>query len=168
LSAKIDTFALAILLEQLGRQTLAPQALAGLKPAQWQLLRYLLNANDSARTILGFIRHTGCDRGVGIRAETALLTNSLIVKAEDGRLDLLPAGHDRLEADPLREVAQLLDEVDAVTLNTFAEVLMTLVSRPGAASASNGDFPRPRSPRVVRLAGTAYKETRRRQRPPSS
>jgi DNA-binding MarR family transcriptional regulator len=94
----VNIQALTQLLEHVGRLINAASFAGGLTPAQWNLLRYLLRANDSARTISAFARFHATTKSSASQTARVLIGKGLItigrskIDPRSKRLDLTPLG----------------------------------------------------------------------------
>ncbi len=104
-----------MLLERFGRLLQSRGHELGLKPAQWEALRYLGRANRFSRTPSGLTAYLGSTKGTVSQTLIALEDKGLVRKKADRddrravRLELTAAGRRALEADPLLELEASLD-----------------------------------------------------------
>jgi DNA-binding MarR family transcriptional regulator len=134
-SPHINVQALSELLEHVGRLISAASFTGGLTPAQWNLLRYLYRANDTARTITSFAKFHATTKSSASQTARVLIGKELITVVPSGidsrskRLDLTPQGQDYLAADPLLRLGQALEAIAPERLEDFAEILTLLVKQ---------------------------------------
>ena len=143
--------AVAELFEHLVRSVHTASFTLGLNPAQWNALRYLSSAADSARSVKAFARFQMVSASTASQTLSALVRKQLVGKARDasdGRgvvLTLTPKGRDLLARDPLHTLAEafaMLDEgARAAAAQIGAEVArnMFLVKSGDDGNQSNMD-----------------------------
>lgn len=106
-------------LERIGRVLQNDGQAEGLRPAQWEALRYLARANRFSRSLSGLIAYLGVTKGAVSQTISALESKGLVEKTvgvADRRqvwLELTASGRKRLKHDPLGAVAASLAEVSA-------------------------------------------------------
>lgn len=125
--------AVARLLEHAMRALNARSYSEGLNPAQWNALRYMADANESARTVSAFASHHLTSKAAASDTLKALVEKQLLLKhgdPEDGRIQIFSpteAGQQLLQQDPLRAVeAALAGQPQAEQLE-FAAMLARLI-----------------------------------------
>jgi len=97
----------AVLLERLARVVQNEAHVAGLKPTQWEALRYLARANRFSRTPSGLTAYLGVTKGTVSQTLNALERKGLVAKTADPtdrrqvRIDVTAEGTRLLERDPL-------------------------------------------------------------------
>ncbi len=127
------------LLEHVSRAIHARSFTHGLNPAQWNALRYLAEANPSARTVTAFAAHHLTSKAAASDTLNALVAKGLVVKARDAEdarvqvLSLTRAGSDILADDPLEPLHQALaerpiDDLEQLALS-LAETIRNLYPR---------------------------------------
>lgn len=123
----------AQLLERLARLIQNDAHRDGLKPAQWEALRYLARANRFSRSPSALTAFLGTTKGTVSQTLNALERKGLIEKRSDPvdrrqvRLDLAPAGQAVLERDPVSELLAALDGLslrEQAALGRGLEVLL--------------------------------------------
>lgn len=106
------------LLDRVGRFARGVQYVEGLKPAQWEALRYVARANRYSRSPSALASFLGATKGTISQTLITLEGKGYVQRTRgpsDGRavrLELTPAGHDLLERDPLSRI----ETVAATTL----------------------------------------------------
>ncbi|MDJ0685853.1 MAG: MarR family transcriptional regulator [Alphaproteobacteria bacterium] len=111
------TNTLSRLIERLGRIVQNDAHSFGLKPTQWEALRFLNSANRFSRTPSGLTIYLGMTKGTVSQTLSALERKGLISKtkaAGDKRgvmLDMTPLGKQALKADPLKTIEEDLDRL---------------------------------------------------------
>ena len=111
-----------VLLERLSRVVQNEAHAEGLKPTQWEALRFLARGNRFSRTPSGLTAYLGMTKGTVSQTLIALERKDLVVKHSDApdrrqvRLDVTPAGLRLLERDPIDSVLR-----SALTLPTEAQ-----------------------------------------------
>lgn len=113
----------------------------GLKPAQWEALRYLARANRFSRTPGGLTAYLGLTKGTVSQTLMALERAGLIEKTAnpgDGRsvrLDLTERGRALLPLDGMASVGQALQALPPASRAGLGEGLKALVESMLAARA---------------------------------
>lgn len=121
------------LIERLARLVTNEGHALGLKPAQWEALRYLARANRFSRTPGGLTAYLGLTKGTVSQTLMALERGGLVEKTAnpgDGRsvrLDLSPAGRDLLERDGMAGVGEALASLPQGRQAALREGLAALV-----------------------------------------
>ena len=125
----------ADVVEHLMRRLYGASFTHGLKPAQWNALRYFGRANESARTVTAFARFHATTKSSASQT-IGLLVRKGFVKTvpvpEDSRskrISLTPRGRSLLETDPLTGLTEALGSLDERQLMTFVEVVDILIRR---------------------------------------
>ena len=123
-----------MLLERLGRLMQSRGHELGLKPVQWEALRYLSRANRFSRTPSGLTAYLGSTKGTVSQTLIALEGKGLIRKKADPgdrravRLELTAAGRRALESDPLEEFAESLAALGKTGEGALERQLTALLS----------------------------------------
>ena len=131
-----------VLLERLARILQNEAHAGGLKPTQWEALRYLARANRFSRTPSALTAYLGMTKGTVSQTLGALERKGLVAKETDAadrrqvRIALTEAGGRLLETDPidgLSQAASALPEADRAALSDSLQVLLseTLARRGG-------------------------------------
>ena len=94
----------AVLLERLARILQNETHAAGLKPTQWEALRYLARANRFSRNPSALTAYLGTTKGTVSQTLNALERKGLLVKKTD------PADRRQVDIDLTEKARQLLDE----------------------------------------------------------
>ena len=175
------------LIERLGRLTRGAQHAEGLKPAQWEALRFLSRANRASRNPGALADFLASTRGTVSQTLITLEKKGLIVRSinpGDGRgknLELTDNGHAAVARDPLAIIEAAVAK--ATNLNANAEdrslagglesVLNEVVSQNGAPSFGecdgcvhfqvNGAIDDDLGPHRCLLLGTSISETEQSQ-----
>ena len=101
---------LTVLLGRLARVLQNEMHANGLKPTQWEALRYLARANRFSRTPSGLTAYLGMTKGTVSQTLIALERKGLVTKKADRadrrqvRIDLTAKGRRMLGRDPLEQV----------------------------------------------------------------
>lgn len=133
MNTKISARAVARLFEHMTRAIHSRSFAHGLNPAQWNALRFLSEANPSARTVTAFARHHLTSRSAASDTISALIAKGLLTKRpdpEDARVQLLAvtdAGNRLLENDPMEPVARALENLSDEETAAIAGALNTIV-----------------------------------------
>ncbi|ANM30954.1 hypothetical protein ABI59_17285 [Acidobacteria bacterium Mor1] len=123
-----------MLLERLGRLMQSRGHELGLKPVQWEALRYLSRANRFSRTPSGLTAYLGSTKGTVSQTLIALESKGLIRKKSDPgdrravRLELTAAGRRALGSDPLLEFAESVGALGKVGEGTLERNLTALLT----------------------------------------
>lgn len=121
------------LIERLARLVTNEGHALGLKPAQWEALRYLARANRFSRTPGGLTAYLGLTKGTVSQTLMALERGGLVEKTAhpgDGRsvrLELSPAGRALLERDGMADVGHALASLPPGQQAALREGLTELV-----------------------------------------
>jgi DNA-binding MarR family transcriptional regulator len=125
--------AVAWLVHQVGRLLHSRSFSAGLNPAQWNALRYLGSANESACTVTAFARHHMTSKGTASETFRSLARKGLVTVGDgedDSRLKIFrptESGRALLQADPLREIGDCLSVVSQQDLDATARVMEVIL-----------------------------------------
>ena len=112
---------IAILLERIGRVLQNDAHTHGLKPTQWEALRYLGRANKFSRSPSAVTAYLGMTKGTVSQTLAALERKGLIEKSSDPadkrniHINLTSAGDELLEEDPVRQFARSDGSMSAKT-----------------------------------------------------
>ncbi len=129
-----DSDEITTLLERLSRVLQNESHAEGLKPTQWEALRYLERANRFSRTPSGLTAYLGMTKGTVSQTLNALERKDLIRKTLDKadrrqvRIDLTAKGKGLLKRDPLAAVASAVSALKTSHrsgLNSGLEALLT-------------------------------------------
>lgn len=134
------TNTLSLLLERLARQVHTDAHSSGLKPTQWEALRYLARANKFSRNPTALTAYLGITKGTVSQTLLALGRKGLIRKQivkEDRRevkLTVTPKGQNLLKThDPLYELNTAIASIPRQTQshldNALTQVLTTLLEQ---------------------------------------
>ena len=124
---------IGVLLERLARVIQNEAHAHGLKPTQWEALRYLARANRFSRTPSGLTAYLGMTKGTVSQTLNALERKGLVAKHVDPadrrqvRIDLTAAGARVLKQDPidaLSRAASDLSDRDRRGLGQALEALL--------------------------------------------
>ncbi|MBZ0215145.1 MAG: MarR family transcriptional regulator [Fimbriimonadaceae bacterium] len=121
------------LLERISRAFTVDQYSAGLKPVQWETLRYLKRANKFSRMPGALTAYLGVTKGTVSQTLMALQRNGYVRKDQDAkdkrlvRLELMKAGQDILDSDPATQMAEVIDALPEQSQYQLAEGLKDLL-----------------------------------------
>ena len=124
---------IAVLLERLARVMQNEAHVGGLKPTQWEALRYLARANRVSRTPSGLTAYLGMTKGTVSQTLNALERKQLIVKEADPadrrqvRIDLTPKGLRLLEQDPIDAMLRSASKLSGEERRGLAQSLESLL-----------------------------------------
>ena len=113
----------------------------GLKPTQWEALRYLARANIYSRNPTALTAYLGMTKGTVSQTLNALTRKKLVEKTtgvdrRQVRIDLTPAGLEILSRDPLHNFASSLSALSAPQKHELNEALRLFLHE--ALEARNG------------------------------
>lgn len=106
-----------ILLERLARILHNDAHAEGLKPAQWEALRFLSRANRFSRSPTALTAYFGTTKGTVSQTLQAIERKGLIEKIADGddgralRLDVTSSGRSMLRKDPIRQINSAVERI---------------------------------------------------------
>ena len=129
-----ETHAIAVVLERLSRVLQNEAHSAGLKPTQWEALRYLARANRFSRMPSGLTAYLGMTKGTVSQTLNALERKGLVAKRTDPadrrqvRIDLTEAGARLLERDPVDTVLASTTALSAEQRRDLARSLEALLA----------------------------------------
>ena len=121
------------LIERLARLVTNEGRVHGLKPAQWEALRYLARANRFSRTPGGLTAYLGLTKGTVSQTLMALERTGLIEKTAhpgDGRsvrLDLTEKGRALLAFDGMASIREAFETLPAPLRATLGDGIAALV-----------------------------------------
>jgi DNA-binding MarR family transcriptional regulator len=107
----------------------------GLNPAQWSALRFLAEANPTARTVTGFAQAHRTTPGTATQTIAALVRKGYVARVplrhdrRSARLDLTEAGRALLDDDPLEVLAATIRDLPAQQQLTLADILSSLAQK---------------------------------------
>lgn len=122
-------------LERLSRLLANDAFVAGLRPVQWEAMRYLAKANRFSRTPKALTAYLGTTKGTVSQSLQALEKKGLVAKekvASDNRiinLALTERAHTLLENDPLLKVQAAIDQLGRTELQQVEAGLETIILR---------------------------------------
>lgn len=128
--------AIAELIEQLSRSVSTDSFSSQMNHAQWTALRYLAQANESARQIGAFATFHMTTPSSASQTISSLVDKGMVVKrtAADARrrtLNLTAKGRRMLERDPILGLVERILNLSDASLFELAEILQLLVQTPG-------------------------------------
>ncbi len=124
---------IGVLLERLARVLQNEAHSEGLKPTQWEALRYLARANRFSRTPSGLTAYLGMTKGTVSQTLNALERKELAVKKTDPtdrrqvHLNLTPKGARLLERDPIEALTKSASKLPAGQRRALSEDLESLL-----------------------------------------
>lgn len=125
-------YAVADVIEHIGRRLQHLAYAENLNPAQWTLLRFLARSNPSARTPTGFSRFHLTTKNAAAQTVGALLRKRLIrsgTHPHDQRaklLELTSEGLQTLRRDPMNELVSALERLPEDDLHQLARIASAL------------------------------------------
>ena len=132
---------ISLLLERLARVLHNESHAEGLKPVQWEVLRYLGRANRFSRSPSSVTAYLGITKGTVSQTITALGRKALLKKlSADGdkravQLDLMPEGKRLLRSDPIANLHATIEELpqrqSEALLNALTRVLAEALEERG-------------------------------------
>jgi DNA-binding MarR family transcriptional regulator len=138
--------AIAELIEQLSRTIASRAVTGGMNPVHWTALRYISQANESARQVGAFAKFHLTTPSSASQTMTALENKGLVTKkaGPDGRqriLELTPKGRRLLNKDPIQALAASIQTLSDDQMFLMAEVMenLTRMSLRGPQDADEKD-----------------------------
>ncbi len=131
---------IALLLERLGRLMVNDGHHQGLRPVQWEVLRYLARANRFSRTPTALTTYLGSTKGTVSQTLMALQRKGWVRKqplAADKRsieLELTAAGQELLREDPLTHIGASIGAAGAQDRASLETALRRILTRHLAAN----------------------------------
>ena len=125
---------LTVFLERLSRVLQNEGHAEGLKPTQWDALRYLGRANRFSRTPSSLTAYLGMTKGTVSQSLNALERKGLVTKKVEAgdrrqlRVDLTPKGRRLLEQDPIAGLMAGAGKLPAAERRSLAQGLETLLA----------------------------------------
>jgi DNA-binding MarR family transcriptional regulator len=118
-------------IERLSRIQLSNGYRNGLRPAQWQALRFFANATDEDRSLSAFARYRRSTLGTASTTVTQLVERGLLGRSDpEARRNVgifvTEKGHAALADDPLQDLIRVLRGRDAETLKRLQGTLAEL------------------------------------------
>ena len=106
----------------------------GLRPSQWQTLRFFAEAPEERRTITEFARHRATTMGTASTTVSGLVKRGLLERAGESKrrssgIRLTIHGENALYDDPLIDLARSIDQMSEGTKECFAEGLREVTQR---------------------------------------
>lgn len=130
---------IAVLLERLARVLQNEAHSEGLKPTQWEALRYLARANHFSRSPSAVTAYLGMTKGTVSQTLNALERKGLIAKENDPadrrnvRIALTKAGHSLLARDPVQAMVEAAARLGVTEQRSLAAGLEKLLQEALAA-----------------------------------
>lgn len=130
---------IAALIERLGRLTVSESHSHGLKPVQWEVLRYLDRANRFSNTAMAVTAYLGLTKGTVSQSIKSLEAKGLVRKQADPhdrrnvRLFLTAAARRLLARDPMLELEAAAAQLASPARRKLTQSLEQLLSRRLAA-----------------------------------
>ena len=125
---------IAALIERIGRLLSTDAHAAGLRPVQWEVLRYLHRANRFSRTPAALTAYLGLTKGTVSQSLRALEGKGLVRKRVDPvdrrskRLSLSQGARRLLREDPLAETAAATGHLSGPQREALARALEAILS----------------------------------------
>ena len=136
-----DSRRLAALLARISRLIATDAHAKGLRPVQWEVLRYLARANRFSNTAVALCAYLGLTKGTVSQTLMALEAKGFVRKEADEqdrrctRLSLTPAAKKMLRNDPIGETEAALEGLPVSTRHKLERGLDALLSARLAARA---------------------------------
>ncbi len=124
---------IAVILERLGRVFQNDAHVAGLKPTQWEALRYLARANKFSRNPKALTVYLGMTKGTVSQTLNALDRKNLITKKTDMidrrnvHLELTRPGKLLLEKDPIATIRKKAESLGKTNRSALSGALKQLL-----------------------------------------
>lgn len=129
-----DSGYIVALLERISRLINASGHAEGLKPVQWEVLRYLAKANRFSNTAAALTAYLGQTKGTVSQSLMTLTNKGFICKEDDSRdkrttrLSLTHKGQQLLQNDPLLEAETALGSLSNTSRRQLGKSLTTYLS----------------------------------------
>lgn len=134
----MKTAPVSILFERIGRILQNDAHRHGLKPTQWEALRFLARANRFSRNPGALTAYLGMTKGTVSQTLLALQKKELITKSADQKdkravkLSLTRQGRKLLETDPLQAIDETLDtDIESGLRQALAKTLLSMLEQRG-------------------------------------
>ncbi len=145
-------FAIATLIDRIGRLTQADCFTGSLRPVQWSALRWL-GYNSAAKRTVGSlseffgISHSSASRTVAVLARKGLVSvDAERTKDRTRPIALTPMGWDALSEDPLQRLAYVIAVLPAQEKVALHNILTSLLNHmTGSANGNNNGRPKKNS-----------------------
>ena len=137
-----DARAVALSLEQVIRIHFSTCFRHGLKPAQWQALRYFAEAPASERTVTAFARHRASTMGTASTTISTLVKKGFLARdygtgvPRNRGLHLTETGRELLRDDPIQSLVAAIAALPAPERAQMAQTLETIRGHLQAEAAS--------------------------------
>ncbi len=124
-----------ILIERLARVVQNDAHAGGLKPTQWEAMRYLSRANRFSQSPSALTEYLGMTKGTVSQTLIALQRKGLIKKTQSAddkrvvRLSVTAAGRKLLKQDPFGDVERALSDMTAKERGAISEMLEDFLRR---------------------------------------
>ena len=125
---------IGVVLERLSRVLQNETHAEGLKPTQWEALRFLARANRFSRSPSGLTAYLGMTKGTVSQTLNALERKGLVIKHADTtdrrqvRIDLTAEGRRILDRDPVEGLLRSAAAIGADDRNRLARGLQALLA----------------------------------------
>lgn len=135
MSVKVSPEVAAEILEKISQISYSMGFSGGLRPAQWNALRYFGKSEDGVRTVGHFARYNMTTPSSASQTINALVMRKLLRRSAVAgdrrtyRIDLSEAGRQLLERDPLLHLIAAIAEMTDESRFDFAEHLQFLLLR---------------------------------------
>lgn len=133
MSVKVSPEVAAEILEKVSQISYSMGFSGGLRPAQWNALRYFGKSEDRVRTVGHFARYNMTTPSSASQTINALVLRNLLRRSPVAgdrrtyRIDLTEAGRRLLERDPLHHLVAAIAEMPEQNRFDFAEHLQFLL-----------------------------------------
>lgn len=133
MSVKVSPEAAAEILEKISQISYSMGFSGGLRPAQWNALRYFGKSEDSVRTVGHFARYNMTTPSSASQTINALVIRNILRRSPVAgdrrtyRVDLTESGRRLLDRDPLRHLVDAIAEMADEVRFDFAEHLQFLL-----------------------------------------
>lgn len=132
---QVSPEAAAEILEKISQISYSMGFSGGLRPAQWNALRYFGKSEDSVRTVGHFARYNMTTPSSASQTINALVTRGILERVPVSgdrrtyRIDLSGAGRELLANDPIHHLIEAISEMPEERRFDFAEHLEFLLRR---------------------------------------
>lgn len=132
---QVSPEAAAEILEKISQISYSMGFSGGLRPAQWNALRYFGKSEDSVRTVGHFARYNMTTPSSASQTINALVTRGILERVPVSgdrrtyRIDLTGSGRELLANDPIHHLIEAISEMPEERRFDFAEHLEFLLRR---------------------------------------
>ena len=125
--------AVTVLIHRLVRVYLAASMKSGLRPAQWDALRYFAMTPRTKRSITGLAKTQATTKGTASLTVSSLVKAGLLQRTHGNRnihIEVTPRGQDLLDhADPIRSLYNIISSLSEDDLADLHRIISKILKR---------------------------------------